>query len=112
MRLVPGEGGRTINGHPMTEYFPRHALRRLVEEPFEVMGGESRFDLVATVKGGGLTGQAGAVRLGVARALLQFDGRLRKPLRSAGLLSRDPREKERKKYGLAGARKRYQFSKR
>jgi len=96
----------------MEEYFPRVALRNLIEEPFNIAGGEGRFDVVASVRGGGLTGQAGAIRLGVSRALLLFDDGLRKQLRGAGLLTRDPREKERKKYGLAGARKRYQFSKR
>lgn len=112
VRLVPGEGKRTVNGREMKEYFPRDTLHRVIEEPFDAVGGESRFDLIATVRGGGLTGQAGAIKLGISRALLEFDDSLKKPLRAAGLLTRDPREKERKKYGLAGARKRFQFSKR
>ena len=112
VRIAPGEGKRVINGRPMDDYFPRHALHRLIEEPFEVVGGETRFDVIASVKGGGVTGQAGAIRHGISRALLMYDETLRKPLRNIGALTRDPREKERKKYGLAGARKRYQFSKR
>jgi len=110
--LSPGEGKRTVNGRPLKEYFPRTALHLVIEEPFGAIPGESNFDVVATVRGGGLTGQAGAIRLGISRALVEYDEALRKPLRGAGLLTRDPREKERKKYGLAGARKRYQFSKR
>jgi len=110
--LSPGGGERTVNGRPLKEYFPRTALHLVIEEPFEAMPGESQFDLVATVKGGGLTGQAGAIRLGISRALVEYDEALRRPRKSAGLLTRDPREKERKKYGLAGARRRYQFSKR
>jgi small subunit ribosomal protein S9 len=112
VRIVPGDGKRTVNGRPMAEYFTRHGHQRIVEEPFEAVGSEKRFDLIAEVKGGGPTGQAGAIRLGVARALVDFDGSTRKALRSAGLLTRDPREVERKKYGMAGARKRFQFSKR
>ncbi|MFH1681657.1 MAG: 30S ribosomal protein S9 [Candidatus Eisenbacteria bacterium] len=112
VRIVPGDGKRTVNGRPMAEYFPRHGHQRIVEESFEAVGSEKRFDLIATVKGGGPTGQAGAIRLGVARALVRFDPSARKSLRVAGLLTRDPREVERKKYGLAGARKRFQFSKR
>lgn len=111
VQLVPGEGKRIVNGRELKDYFPRPVLHRVLEEPFETAG-EARFDMIASVNGGGLTGQAGAIRLGVARALLQYDESLRKPLRSNGLLTRDPREKERKKYGLAGARRRYQFSKR
>jgi small subunit ribosomal protein S9 len=110
--LSPGEGKRTVNGRPLQEYFPRTALHLVIEEPFAALPGESNFDVVATVRGGGLTGQAGAIRLGISRALVEYDEALRKTLRGAGLLTRDPREKERKKYGLAGARKRYQFSKR
>lgn len=112
VRLIPGEGKRTVNGRPLEEYFPRDALHRVLEGPFETVGGDTRWDLTASVKGGGLTGQAGAIRLGVARALLVYDETLRKTLRSSGYLTRDPRKKERKKYGLAGARKKYQFSKR
>ncbi|RPJ48450.1 MAG: 30S ribosomal protein S9 [Candidatus Latescibacterota bacterium] len=112
VRIVPGEGKRTVNGRPLIEYFPRQVLQRIVEEPFEAVGGEKRFDLIASVEGGGLTGQAGAIRLGIARALVEFDASTRRTLRGAGLLTRDPREVERKKYGMAGARKRFQFSKR
>ena len=111
VQLVPGEGKRIVNGRELKDYFPRPVLHRVLEEPFETSG-EARFDMIASVRGGGLTGQAGAIRLGVARALLRYDEALRKPLRASGLLTRDPREKERKKYGLAGARRRYQFSKR
>ncbi|MFH1279678.1 MAG: 30S ribosomal protein S9 [Candidatus Eisenbacteria bacterium] len=112
VRLVPGEGKRIVNGREMKEYFPRDTLHRVIEEPFDAVGGEARFDVIATVHGGGLTGQAGAIKLGISRALVELDVSLRKPLRSAGLLTRDSRAKERKKYGLAGARKRFQFSKR
>jgi small subunit ribosomal protein S9 len=112
VRLVAGDGKRTVNGRPMQEYFPRDTLHRVIEEPFQAIGGDTRFDLVASVRGGGLSGQAGAIRLGISRALCVFDESLRKTLRGAGLLTRDPRMTERKKYGLAGARKRYQFSKR
>jgi small subunit ribosomal protein S9 len=112
VRITPGDGKRTVNGRPLAEYFPRHGLQRVIEEAFEAVGGERRFDLVATVRGGGLTGQAGAIRLGVARALVRFDASLRKTLRASGHLTRDPREVERKKYGMSGARKRFQFSKR
>jgi small subunit ribosomal protein S9 len=112
VRITPGDGKRMVNGRSLAEYFPRHGLQRVIEEPFEAVGGERRFDLVATVRGGGLTGQAGAIRLGVARALVLFDASLRKTLRASGHLTRDPREVERKKYGMSGARKRFQVSKR
>ncbi|MBN1826764.1 MAG: 30S ribosomal protein S9 [Candidatus Eisenbacteria bacterium] len=111
VQLVPGSGKRIVNGRELKDYFPRPVLHRVLEEPFETAG-EARFDMVAYVRGGGLTGQAGAIRLGVARALLHYDESLRKPLRANGLLTRDPRATERKKYGLSGARKRFQFSKR
>ena len=96
----------------MNEFFLRHVLHQLVEEPFVATGLSDSYDMIATVRGGGMTGQAGAIRLGIARALVISDETHRRVLRSAELLTRDPREKERKKYGLAGARKRYQFSKR
>ena len=112
VRLMPGSGVREINGRPLAEYFPRRTLADIVEAPFGLAEGRESMDLRASVKGGGLTGQAGALRLGVARALVKSDEALRVPLKKAGFLRRDPRMKERKKYGLAGARKRFQFSKR
>jgi len=110
--LRPGEGRVTINRRPIAEYFGRESLITLVEQPLRLTEMQGQFDINITAKGGGLSGQAGAIRLGIARALLQHDESLRKTLRVAGFLTRDPRMKERKKYGLAGARKRYQFSKR
>jgi len=112
VRLRPGEGRVTINRRPIAEYFGRESLITLVEQPLRLTEMQGQFDINITAKGGGLSGQAGAIRLGIARALLQHDESLRKTLRVAGFLTRDPRMKERKKYGLAGARKRYQFSKR
>ncbi len=112
VRLLPGSGQREINGRPLGDYFPRATLVEIVEAPFQVAPAAEGLDLKATVKGGGMTGQAGALRLGIARALAKSDESLRTPLKKAGYLRRDPRMKERKKYGLAGARKRFQFSKR
>ena len=112
VRLLPGSGQREINGRPLGDYFPRATLVEIVEAPFHVAPAGESLDLKATVKGGGMTGQAGALRLGIARALAKSDESLRTPLKKAGYLRRDPRMKERKKYGLAGARKRFQFSKR
>ena len=112
VRLLPGTGRREVNGRSLDEYFPRISLVRMVEEPLELVSNAEGLDLKASVKGGGVTGQAGALRLGVARALAKSDEALRAPLKKAGHLRRDPRMKERKKYGLAGARKRFQFSKR
>jgi small subunit ribosomal protein S9 len=112
VRLLPGSGRREINGRPVGEYFPRSTLVEMVEAPFQFAAHMASMDLMATVRGGGLTGQAGALRLGIARALAKSDESLRGPLKKAGYLRRDPRMKERKKYGLAGARKRFQFSKR
>jgi len=112
VRLVPGSGQHRVNGRPMGEYFPRLNLVRHVEEPLVATHREGGFDLIGTVRGGGLTGQAGALRLGVARALVAQDETLRGTLRKHGLLTRDPRATERKKYGQAKARKRFQFSKR
>jgi small subunit ribosomal protein S9 len=112
VRLAPGGGLREINGRPIAEYFPRGTLVTLVQAPLAVAPGSESFDVTATVSGGGLTGQAGAVRLGLARALVKSDESLRGALKKAGFLRRDPRMKERKKYGMAGARKRFQFSKR
>jgi small subunit ribosomal protein S9 len=110
--LRPGSGAITINRRPFTEAFPTEALRTQIRQPLVVTENGERFDVLVNVAGGGVAGQAGAVRLGIARALVQFDAELRKALKKDGLLTRDARTKERKKYGLAGARKRFQFSKR
>ena len=113
VRLLPGqEGIIEINGKPMDQYFPRESNRLLVREPLQTSGLQDKFNVIARVSGGGLTGQAGAVRLGVARALLTVDAQLRPALRKSGYLTRDPRAKERKKYGQKGARKRFQWTKR
>ena len=110
--LMPGGGRMMINKRPLQEYFSRAAHQTLIVQPLKTVGMEGKFDLRANVAGGGMTGQAGAVRLGIARALLAVDASLRATLRKAGLLTRDPRVKERKKYGQKGARARFQFSKR
>jgi small subunit ribosomal protein S9 len=110
--LKPGEGKMVVNKRPLSEYFSRAAHQTLIVQPLKTVGMEGKFDVRANVAGGGLTGQAGAVRLGVARALLASESSLRPTLRKAGLLTRDPRAKERKKYGQKGARARFQFSKR
>ena len=110
--LRPGEGEWTINGRPMAEYFPRKAHQIRVEEPLLVTELDGRFDIRVRVKGGGLTGQADAIRMGVARALVVYDEEQRPNLRSKGMLTRDPRKVERKKPGRPKARKRFQFSKR
>ncbi len=112
VRLVSGSGAITVNGRPAEQHFPRGPLLTSIRQPFAVANAEGRFDVVADVRGGGVAGQAGAVRLGIARALLALDGELRSPLRKAGLLTRDPRQKERKKYGHKRARKGFQYSKR
>lgn len=110
--LIPGEGRVQVNDQPMDEYFGRPTLRMVIAQPFKVAGVEAKFDVVATVRGGGASGQAGAVRLGISRALLQAGEEFRTILKKAGFLTRDPRVKERKKYGQRGARARFQFSKR
>jgi len=110
--LKPGTGKTVINGRELVDYLRRETLVLQVRMPLEVTGMLGKFDIQATVRGGGITGQAGALRLGIARALVQADETLHGALRAKGLLTRDPRMKERKKYGLAGARKRFQFSKR
>jgi small subunit ribosomal protein S9 len=110
--LRPGTGTITINKRPLEASFPTETLRLVIRQPLVATETGERFDVVATAAGGGVAGQAGALRLGIARALVEYDGDLRGTLRKAGLLTRDPRAKERKKYGLAGARKRFQFSKR
>jgi len=112
VRLVPGEGRVLINSRPLDEYFGQKILEMLVRQPLKVTNMAGRFDVLAKVEGGGTTGQAGAVRLGIARALLQADGELRPLLKRNGFLTRDPRMKERRKYGLKKARKAPQFSKR
>ena len=110
--LRPGTGIITVNHREFANYFPTDALRTTVRRPLLLTESVEKFDILATVAGGGVNGQAGAVRLGVARALVKFNAELRKALKKDGLLTSDSRIKERKKYGLAGARKRFQFSKR
>ncbi|GBE02635.1 30S ribosomal protein S9 [bacterium BMS3Bbin06] len=110
--LRPGSGKIEVNRKEVGRYFPRETLQMIVRQPLELVGMHNKLDVKASVKGGGLSGQAGAVRHGIARALTVVDSDLRPKLKKEGLLTRDPRMKERKKYGLAGARKRFQFSKR
>jgi small subunit ribosomal protein S9 len=110
--LRPGSGTLTINRRTFEEFFPTEALRTQIKTPMVLTETTDKFDVLATVAGGGVSGQAGAVRLGIARALVTYNLELRKPLKTEGLLTRDARAKERKKYGMAGARKRFQFSKR
>ena len=112
VRLSRGTGTITVNHREFQNFFPTEALRTQVKRPFTVTETAEQFDVLATVAGGGVNGQAGAVRLGIARALVDFNAELRKLLKKDGLLTSDSRVKERKKYGLAGARKRFQFSKR
>jgi len=113
VRMTPGNGKVMINGvEGMLNYFKRETLKMDIEQPLQVTESMDKYDFNIRVNGGGLSGQAGAVRLGIARALLTFSEDYRKVLRQGGFLTRDPREKERKKYGLAKARKRFQFSKR
>jgi small subunit ribosomal protein S9 len=110
--LTPGEGNMVVNERPLDAYFGRKTLEVLVKQPLEVTGMLGRFDVKARVVGGGISGQAGAVRLGIARALVEADPNLRPVLKKAGFLTRDPRMKERRKYGLKKARRAPQFSKR
>ncbi len=112
VRLYPGTGVITVNGKSVDEYFGLETLNLIINQPFGVTGNEGKFDIVANVKGGGLSGQAGAIRHGVSRALLVADEANKPALKAAGFLTRDPRMKERKKYGLKGARRAPQFSKR
>ena len=112
VRLVPGTGEFAVNGRPIDEYFPTRVHRMLARAPMTVLGRERDYDIVATVRGGGISGQAGAVRLGVARALIELDPAFRAQLKAEGYLTRDSREKERRKYGLKKARKAPQYSKR
>jgi small subunit ribosomal protein S9 len=110
--LRPGSGQWVVNGRSLEGYFPNKVLRMVVRQPLLATETDDKFDVMATVSGGGATGQAGAVRHGISRALLEYNGELRERLKAAGLLTRDPRKKERKKYGQKGARARFQFSKR
>jgi small subunit ribosomal protein S9 len=112
VRLSPGTGKILVNGRPFENYFPMESSRMIAAQPLTVTGSTNKFDAQITVTGGGPTGQAGAVRHGLARALLTVDINLRPLLKSEGFLTRDPRMKERKKYGQPGARKRFQYSKR
>ena len=110
--LVPGSGEVTVNGRPIAEYFPRQTLQALATSPLGLTGTQERFDIRARIDGGGITGQAGALRHGISRALLEADAELRSDLKKQGFLTRDARQVERKKAGLKKARKRPQFSKR
>ncbi|MBR2755879.1 MAG: 30S ribosomal protein S9 [Lachnospiraceae bacterium] len=110
--LEPGKGTITINKRPIDEYFGLETLKVIVRQPLEAVNALDKYDVTVTVHGGGFTGQAGAIRHGIARALLQADGDFRPELKKEGYLTRDPRMKERKKYGLKGARRAPQFSKR
>jgi len=112
VRLTLGTGQITVNGREMDEYFPRSALQIMVRTPFDKTESLGRYDIDATLSGGGVAGQAGALRHGIARAIEKLDGTQRTVLKRAGYLTRDPRKKERKKYGQKGARARFQFSKR
>lgn len=112
VRLVPGEGKIIINDRSFEDYFPNKTSRLIVEQPLELTSTSGRFDIICRVHGGGVTGQAGSVQLGIARALIKANPELRPELRRAGFLTRDPRMKERKKYGLHKARKAPQYSKR
>lgn len=110
--ISPGEGTITVNRVSLDEYFERETSKMLIREPFEITGTLGEFDVFATVKGGGKSGQAGALKHGISRALVEVNAAFREPLKRAGLLTRDARIKERKKYGQPGARKRFQYSKR
>jgi len=110
--LRPGQGRIAVNRRAFEDYFPRETLRMIIAQPLEVTSTVGQFDVLVSVGGGGPTGQAGAVRHGIARALVRFDEKFRQPLKKAGLLTRDPRMRERKKYGQPGARQKFQYSKR
>jgi small subunit ribosomal protein S9 len=110
--MRPGTGVVQVNGRSLDDYFPNEVLKMVIKQPLLLTETAEKFDIVATVLGGGSAGQAGAIRHGISRALLEWNGELRDRLKSAGLLTRDPRKKERKKYGQKGARARFQFSKR
>ena len=110
--VVPGKGGFVINKREVDDYFPRKSLQYVINQPFNAIDAASKYDVVASVKGGGLSSQAGALRLGISRALISMDEELRPVLKKEGFLTRDSRMVERKKYGLRGARRAFQFSKR
>ena len=110
--LRPGTGSVQVNGRTLDNYFPNEVLKMVIKQPLLLTETAEKFDIVATVKGGGSAGQAGAIRHGITRALMEYNLELRDRLKSAGLVTRDPRKKERKKYGQKGARARFQFSKR
>ena len=110
--LRPGSGEITVNRRPFNNYFPNEALQMIIRQPLTMTDTLGKFDVLVTVDGGGSAGQAGAVRHGITRALMEYNADLRPTLKRAGLVTRDPRQKERKKYGQKGARKRFQFSKR
>jgi small subunit ribosomal protein S9 len=110
--LRPGSGKIKINNREFADYFPNETLRMIIRQPLRLTDNANKFDVLINVDGGGVAGQAGAIRHGIARALMEFNGDLRPTLKKAGLVTRDPRKKERKKYGQKGARKRFQFSKR
>lgn len=112
VRMTAGKGDVEINGRPIDQYMGRKIMEMIVRQPFEVTGNGGRFDVKVNAHGGGIAGQAGAIRHGIARALVNFDATLRPSLRKAGLLTRDPREKERKKYGRKRARRGFQWTKR
>jgi small subunit ribosomal protein S9 len=112
VRLVPGTGSYQLNGRTLEDYFPARAHRMIVSAPLRTIGRDKDFDVIARIEGGGVNGQAGALRLGIARALIELDPELRPALKKEGYLSRDAREKERRKYGLKKARKAPQYSKR
>ena len=110
--MLPGKGTITVNNREFENYFPREPLRMIIKQPLQVTGMIGRYDILVNVDGGGLSGQAGAVRHGIARALVAVDADMKTKLKKEGLLTRDPREVERKKFGQKGARARFQFSKR
>lgn len=110
--LSPGDGQITVNKKPADVYFPRETLRMVIRQPIEIAGITGKYNITAIVTGGGLSGQAGAVKHGITRAIVDMNSDFRSKLKKEGFITRDPREKERKKYGQKGARKRFQFSKR
>ena len=112
VRITKGKGEITINKRKIDNYFGRDTMKMVMRQPLELVGLSGKYDIFANVHGGGLTGQAGAIRLGIARCLEQINPDFRAPLKEAGMMTRDPREVERKKYGQPGARKKFQFSKR
>lgn len=112
VRLVPGNGKITVNARPYEGYFTRETDRIIVSQPLQITNNSAKYDIFANISGGGLTGQAGALRLGIARALISAEPQFKDLLRKGGYMTRDPRAKERKKYGLKGARRRFQWTKR